>query len=347
MKKYKFGIIGAGLIADFHARAIRELPNARLVGVHSRTFEKAKRLAAAYGAKAYETLAGLLKDVDVVTIATASGVHLEPAVAAAQAGVHVICEKPLEITLERIDAMIAAHRKAGTLLGGVFQNRFNDAMGPLRQAIGDQRFGAITYAGLFVPWWREDGYYKDSWHGTWALDGGGAMMNQSIHMVDMLIDLMGLPEVVTGFTATLGHAIEAEDTAVGCMRFPNGALGVMYGTTASWPGQFKRFELTGTRGTAVYVENGFTVWRFADEGPADEEVRQRFGVIEGGGGVADPAAITHENHRRNFAAFLAALEAGSAFEIDAAEARKSVALILALYESARTGRVVHPDGQEA
>jgi len=112
MKKWKFGIVGAGLIADFHARAIHELPNARLVGVHNRTFDKARRLAAAHGAKAYETFEGLLKDVDVVTIATASGAHLEPAVAAAQAGVHVLCEKPLEITLERIDTMIAAHQKA-------------------------------------------------------------------------------------------------------------------------------------------------------------------------------------------------------------------------------------------
>lgn len=341
MKKWKFGIVGAGLIADFHARAIRELPNARLVGVHNRTFDKARRLAAAHGAKAYETFEGLLKDVDIITIATASGAHLKPAVAAAQAGVHVLCEKPLEITLERIDTMIAAHQKAGTLLGGIFQNRFNAAMGPFRQAITEGRFGAITYAGVFVPWWRTDEYYRDSWHGTWALDGGGAMMNQSIHMVDMLVDLMGLPEAVMGLAATLGHAIEAEDTAVAAARFPNGALGTLYGTTASWPGQFKRFELTGTRGTVIYVEDSFTVWQFADEQPQDEEIRQRFGQVRGGGGgVADPAAITHENHRKNIAAFLDALESGAAFEIDAAEARKSVALILALYESARTGQII-------
>ena len=340
MKKSRFGIVGAGLIADFHARAIRELPNARLIGVHDREFDKARRLAAAHKAKAYETLEGLLKDVDVAVIATPSGAHLEPAVAAAEAGVHVIFEKPLEITLDRIDAMIAAHRKAGTLLGGVFQNRFNAAMGPLHDAITEGRFGAVTYAGVFVPWWRNDDYYRDSWHGTWALDGGGAMMNQSIHMVDMLIDLMGLPESVMGFAATLGHAIEAEDTAVGSLRFPNGALGTLYGTTASWPGQFKRFELSGTRGTVVYVEDSFVVWQFADEQPEDEEIRRRFGQVKGQGGVADPAAITHENHRKNFAAFLRALELGTAFEIDAAEARKSVALILALYESARTGQAV-------
>jgi predicted dehydrogenase len=279
-------------------------------------------------------------EIDIITIATPSGFHAEPTIAAAQAGKHVLCEKPLEITLERIDEMIEAHEKSGTYLGGIFPYRFNDMMEPLREAINSGRFGVITYAGIYVPWWRTDDYYKDSWHGTWNLDGGGALMNQSIHMVDMLCDLLPPIESVQAFTATLGHKIETEDTAAVTLRYTNGALGIIYGTTASYPGTFRRFEITGTKGTVINVENSITVWQFADENPQDKEILAKFGQIEGGGGVADPAAITYENHTRNFKAFLDALESGKKFRIDGREARKAVEVILAVYQSANEKRPI-------
>jgi UDP-N-acetyl-2-amino-2-deoxyglucuronate dehydrogenase len=343
MKTWNFGIIGAGLIADFHAKAIADIPNAKLVACCDTIADKAKKLAAKTGCKAYGSYEELLQneEIDIVTIATPSGLHKEPTVAAAQAGKHVICEKPLDITLERIDAMIEAHEKSGTRLGGIFPYRFNDMMAPLREAINSRRFGVITYAAIFVPWWRTDEYYKDSWHGTWKLDGGGALMNQSIHMVDMLCDVMPLIESVQAFVGTLGHPqIEAEDVAVAVLRYTNGALGMIYGTTASYPGQFRRFEITGTKGTVINVENSITVWQFADEKPEDKEILEKFGQIEGGGGVADPAAITHENHTRNFKAFLDALETGQDFWINGAEARKAVEVILAIYESAKGQKLV-------
>jgi UDP-N-acetyl-2-amino-2-deoxyglucuronate dehydrogenase len=342
MKTWNFGIVGAGLIADFHARAIGDIPNAKFVACCDTNVPRAQALAGKYGATAYGSYEEMLKndDIDVVTIATPSGLHMEPTVAAAQAGKHVICEKPLEITLERIDAMIAAHEKAGTRLGGVFPYRFNDMMAPVRDAIKTGRFGTITYASVYVPWWRTDAYYKDSWHGTWKLDGGGALMNQSIHMVDMLCDLMPPIESVQAYTATLGHKMEAEDAAVAALRYTNGALGLIYGTTASYPGQFRRFEITGTKGTVINVENSITVWQFADQRPEDEPIRQKFMTIQGGGGVADPAAITHENHTRNFKAFLDSLEKGAEFWISGPEARKAVEVILAIYQSAREGRLV-------
>ncbi len=344
MKQWQFGIVGAGLIADFHARAIADIPNARLRGVFDSIPERAKALAEKHNVKAYDSIESFLADgeIDVVTIATPSGSHLEPAVAAAKAGKHVICEKPLEITLDRVDAMIAAHQAAGTKLGGVFQNRFTGAMAPLRAAIQAGRFGTLSYAGVYVPWWREDSYYAGSWRGTWKLDGGGALMNQSIHMIDMLCDLMPPVEAVQAFTGTLAHPqIETEDTAVGVVRFAGGALGVIYGTTASWPGQFKRFEITGNKGTAIYLEDSFTVWQFADESPEDERVRSEFGYKPGGAGaVADPAAIGHVNHTRNFKSFLDSLDGQGGMVIDGTEARKSVSLILAVYESAKTGRMI-------
>lgn len=342
MKTWNFGIIGAGLIANFHARALRDIPNARLVGCCDKIMEKGKKLADKYSCRAFKSYEEMLvsNEIDIVTIATPSGLHMEPTIAAAKAGKHVICEKPLDITLERIDAMIEAHKKSGTMLGGIFPYRFNDIMTPLREAINSGRFGTITYAGIYVPWWRSDEYYKDSWHGTWKLDGGGALMNQSIHMVDMLCDVTPPIESLQAYTATLGHKIEAEDTAVAVLRYANGALGIIYGTTASYPGQFRRFEITGTRGTVIQVENSFAVWQFADEKSEDAEIRAKFGQIEGGGGVSDPAAITHENHTRNFKAFLEALESGEDFWISGKEARKAVEVILAIYKSAKEQRPI-------
>ncbi len=360
MKTWNFGIIGAGLIADFHARAIVDIPNAKLIGCCDKILTRAEKLADKSGATAFGSYEDMLKseEIDIVTIATPSGLHMEPTIAAAQAGKHVICEKPLDITLERIDAMIDAHRKSGTVLGGIFQYRFNDAQMVLRKAINSGRFGVITYAGVYVPWWRSDEYYADSWHGTWKLDGGGALMNQSIHMIDMLCDLMPGEhpiESVQAFTGTLGHPqIETEDTAVAVLRFTNGALGIIYGTTASYPGQFKRFEITGTKGTVVYLEDSFTVWQFAKERAEDEQIRKRFGQVKDLGAVADPAAISHENHTRNFKAFIDALEGGDDFRgppnakkgvwgplcISGTEARKAVEVILAIYKSARKQRKV-------
>jgi len=342
MRTWNFGIVGAGLIADFHARAIRDIPNAKLIACCDTNLPRAEALAQKYGVRAYGSFEEMLqnKDIDIVTIATPSGLHMEPTVAAAQAGKHVVCEKPVDITLERIDAMIKAHEKAGTRLGGIFPYRFNDMMTPMREAIKSGRLGTITCASVYVPWWRTDAYYEGSWRGTWKLDGGGALMNQSIHMVDMLCDLMPPIESVQAFTATLGHKIETEDTATAVVRYTGGALGLIYGTTASYPGQFRRFEITGTKGTIINVENSITVWQFADERPEDAEVRSRFTAIQGGGGVADPAAITHENHTRNFKAFLESLETGKDFWISGPEARKAVEVILAIYRSAKEGKLI-------
>ena len=337
MKTWRFGVIGAGLAADLHARALGDIPQAKLMGFCDGGSGRAKKLAAVYHCQAFSSYQQMLNSdqLDVVSIATPSGFHMEPSVAAAKAGKHVLCEKPLEISLERIDAMIKAHQTSGTVLGGIFQNRFNDCVVPLRKAINTGRFGTITYAGVYVPWWRSDEYYTDCWHGTWKLDGGGALMNQSIHMVDMLCDLVGPVESVQGLVATLGHKrIETEDTAVAALRFGNGALGIIYGTTASYPGQLKRFEITGTKGTVICLEDSFMLWQFAEQRTEDEQIRKRFSRAETAGGAADPAAISHENHTRNFKAFIDALASGEDFCINASQARKAVQVVLAMYESA-------------
>ena len=340
MKTWNFGIIGAGTIADFHARAIESLPNARLVGISGSNYTKASYLADKYNCKAFTSYEEMLRsdEIEIVTIANPSGAHMEPSIEAARNGKHVICEKPLDISLERIDKMIEAHVNAGTYLGGIFNYRFNDTIQLLKSAIDKKRFGIITHASIEIPWWRNEDYYKSSWRGTWKLDGGGALMNQSIHMVDILQHLLGPIESLHAYIATLGHAIEVEDTATAILKFKNKALGSIYGSTTSFPGQFRRLAITGTKGTVVLVENSFTVWQFADQTEADAEILKKFSEIEGGGGVSDPKAIPFEQHAKNFAAFIKAMEAGKRFEIDAPEARKAVEIILAIYSSAKENK---------
>ena len=325
MKTWNFGIIGTGSIADFHAKAINSLSNARLLAVYGRNTDKTNKLAEKYDCKVYRDPSGILSDpdIDILAVATPSGAHMEPVIEAARYGKHVICEKPLEIALDRIDQMIEAHEKQGTRLGGIFNYRFNEPVRLLKKAVDSGRFGVITNASVYVPWWRNDQYYDSSWRGKWALDGGGALMNQSIHMVDMLQYMMGPVISLQAYAATLGHPqIEVEDTAVAILRFSNKALGMIYGSTASFPGQFRRLEITGTKGTVILEENSFKVWQFADP-------------LVGGGGVSDPMAIPFEPHARNIGAFIDAVEQNKPFEIDGREARKSVEIISGIYQSAR------------
>ncbi|NLE29488.1 MAG: Gfo/Idh/MocA family oxidoreductase [Phycisphaerae bacterium] len=344
-KTYGFGIIGTGMIGNFHAKAINELPNAKLIAAFDQVEERAKTFADQYGIKAYSTLDRFLEDpqIDVVTIGTPSGSHMEPTVSAAKFGKHVICEKPLEVTLSRIDEMIEAHQKAGTKLGGVFNSRYEPVNQMLKKVVSAGRLGRITYGAGYVPWFRSQEYYdQGGWRGTWKFDGGGALMNQGTHTVDLLRWLMG-SEVkrISAFTALLGHErLEVEDTAAAALEFANGALGILFATTALWPGQPARVELGGTGGMIVSETSCLKTFKFAQPEPGDEKIIEEFGAPPIVGGASDPKAISADNHRRNFETFLKALDAGVEPELNGVEARKAVQIVLSVYESARTGKPV-------
>jgi len=341
---HRFGIVGAGMIAAVHAEAIRGLPGAELAGIMDRGSGKGARIAPGLDTTASDDLLRFVarEDVDVVTVASPSGAHMEAAVAAAEAGKHCIVEKPIEITLARVDAMIETHARAGTTLGGIFNTRYADAAQLVERSRRKGRFGRLTFGAALGPWWRDPSYYESSdWKGTWGLDGGGALMNQGIHSVDLLLWLMGSPvRSVSARTARLAHrGIEVEDTATACLEFENGALGTIASTTSMWPGHFRTVTLAGTDGTAVLADNNLLFWRFRDERPGDADVRERHRAIPGAGvGASDPAAgVTAEGHRAVFADFIAALDENRRPAIDGEEARKAVAIILAIYESARSG----------
>ena len=333
------------MISEFHGKAISAIPGARVVAVFSRDAAKARRRAEQLGARAYADYGEFLKDEDlaIVSICTPSGAHLEPAVAAARAGKHVMNEKPVEVTLERADAIIAACERAGVKLGVIFQSRFSEAAGLLKRAIDAGRFGRLTLGDAYVKWHREQSYYDSgAWRGTKALDGGGALINQSIHAVDLLQWLMGPVGAVAAFAGRLIHErIEVEDAAVAAVRFANGALGAIEGTTSVWPGHLKRIEIGGSAGSAVIEEESILAWKFKDERPEDALIRGKFAsATTSGGGAGDPAAINFTGHRRQFEDFMRAIETDGSPLVDGPEGRKALEVVLAIYESARTGRVV-------
>lgn len=339
-----FGIIGCGMIAKFHARAIADA-GAKLVACYNRSPGPAAALAAETGCRAYTDLDALLADpaVQVVTIATPSGAHLEPALAAAAAGKHIIVEKPLEITLDRCDQLIAACRRAGVILSTTFPSRFHAPSREIKQAIDAGRFGRLTLGDAYVKWYRTQQYYDSgAWRGTWKLDGGGALMNQAIHSIDLLLWFMGPAVEVSAHTATLAHErIAVEDVAVASIRFANGALGTIEGSTAVWPGALKRIEIHGVQGTAIMEEEDIKEWRFAAETPADEALRQRLShKTKTGGGASDPKAIGHHGHTAQFLDVMGAIQEQRPPLIDGAEGRRAVELILAIYQAAEIGRSV-------
>jgi predicted dehydrogenase len=343
---FGFGIVGCGMISRFHAKAIADIKGAAVTACFSQTATSAETFAAEIpGCKPYQDLDAMLADprVDAISICTPSGAHMEACVAAAQAGKHVVVEKPLDVTLARCDAMIKACEKAGVTLATIFPSRFHQSSQLLKQAIDKGRFGRMTLGDAYVKWFRTQQYYDSgAWRGTWKLDGGGALMNQAIHSLDLLLWFMGPVEEVTAASATLAHErIEVEDVVVATLKFKSGALGVIEASTAAFPGELKRIELHGNQGSASLREEDIVRWEFAKKTKSDEELLARMaGKTNTGGGAADPKAIGHHGHTKLFQDFLNAIKKGKKPLIDGHEGRRSVEVILAIYKAAETGKAV-------
>lgn len=342
-----FGIIGSGMIARFHAEAIQAMASysgkGALIGIAGRSPDKTQTLASEFGCRAYESVDELLADpdIDIVTIATVSGAHLEPALAAAKAGKHIICEKPLEVTTERIDAMLAAAEENKVTIAGIFNRRFYPAIQEFKKAVEAGRFGRITMVEAAIKWYRDQAYYDSAgWRGTWALDGGGALMNQSIHTIDQLLYLCGPAVAVTASMACLIHeGIEVEDTAVATVEFANGALGVIHGSTACWSstGHPAEVHICGEKGSVFMADTAFRVWDFMEENADDERIKEEMMVSspQSGMGANDPNAIDYLGHQRNFENVVDAIQKGEEPLTNGQEARRAVALIQAIYRSAQ------------
>ena len=336
MSKLGFAVVGCGNIAEHHINGVLGTKETELICVVDNVEAKAKALAEKYKVKYYTDIKEMLKDkaVNVVTIALPSGLHMEVAIAAMEAGKDVLSEKPLDVTLEKIDKMIAVKNKTKRHLAGIFQSRFYESSLSIKKAIDEGKLGKLVLGDAYNKWWRSPEYYKSAgWRATWELDGGGALMNQAIHAIDLLQFFMGEVEAVTAYCETLVHKIQVEDTAIAILRFKNGALGTLEGTTSVNPGEERKHEIHGTKGTVILDGYEKVIWKL--EGQPE--------TVTGGklaGGVADPKALAFNGHIMQFNAFTKALLAGEVPPISAEQSRKSVELILAIYKSAREKREV-------
>jgi predicted dehydrogenase len=337
MKKIRFALAGSGAIAPTHAQALARIAEAELVAVYSRSADKGQVLAEQFNCQFYADYHEMLSKggIDAVAICTPSGTHAEFAVRAAQAGKHVLIEKPIEISLEGADAIISACKQNQVQLGVIFQRRFSPGVVKLKELLSQGRLGKINYAGCYAKLYRSQEYYDSgAWRGTWQLDGGGVLMNQGIHYVDLLQYLAGPVVEITARCATVGHErIEVEDAAAATVTFASGAIGVIEATTNAYPGLVSRIDLYGSEGSAI-IENDDLVYISLKSGEQFSTSVEADQV-----GVSSPQ-VTDENHEQQFRQFIAALQNKETMNVSGSEVRKALEIILAMYKSAFWGQPV-------
>jgi len=347
MKEYGVGIIGCGMISEFHASSINDIPNARIVAAADFVEDKVKAFSEKHNCEPYTDYNEMLQrdDIHIVSVCTPSGTHLDPALACAGAGKHLICEKPIEVTLERADALIKACDDNHVMLCAIFPLRFAHIFRAAKKAVDDGRLGRITVGDSYCKWWRTQEYYDSSgWRGTWKLDGGGACMNQGIHGIDMLQWLMGPVDTVIAYADCLAHQrIEVEDTAVAILRYRNRAMGVIECATSVNPGLARKIELHGDKGSIVLTDETIIKWEFEHERPEDAELREKYSPqnVADSHASSNPSAFDYASHREQIRDFINALDAGRPPEVDGREGRKAIEIITAIYRSAKSGEPVN------
>ena len=338
-KPIGFGIVGCGVIADFHANALADLPgDAVLVGAADVRQPAAAAFAERNHVRAFASVEELLAcpDVDVVNICTPSGFHADTAIAAANAGKHIIVEKPMAITTEQLDRMEQACTQNGVLLSSIAQSRFAQGVRMAKEAVDSGKLGKLVCADIYMKFLRTQEYYNSGgWRGTKAIDGGGALMNQGIHGVDLLLYLAGDVKSVYALSKTLTRSIEVEDTLSAVLEFRSGALGVIQATTSVSPGYPRRLELNGDAGSIALEETSIVRWDLP--GNEMQDVVSPSAVSSS---ASVPTAISTYGHTQQFADVIRALRTGEKPLIDLHEGRRAVDLILAVYRSAEERRPI-------
>ena len=338
-KELGFGVIGCGVITPWHIYGILHTKGAKLVAISDMVEERAKKLAQENKVSWYSDYRKMLEreDIDVVNICTPSGTHGEIAIEAAKAGKHIIVEKPMEITLEKCDEMISACRKANVKLATIFQSRFSPSVKRLKKAVTEGKFGRLILGDMYNKWYRSQEYYDSGkWRGTWKLDGGGALMNQGIHGVDLLQYIMGPVDSLYAYAKTLTHKIEVEDTAVAVINFKSGALGVIETTTSVYPGFSRKLEIHGEKGTVIIEGEDIIRWEFEGEESEIKEITSK----KKAGTSAKPTAMGKERHRVQIEEMVKAIKENREPLVNGEEGRKAIEIISAIYKSSRTGKPV-------
>jgi len=337
--KLGFGIIGCGTISNWHAQAINAIEGIELVGVTDVNSLAGSEFAQKYRVRPYDSVEELLKDdkIHVVCICTPSGLHAPLAVQAANAGKHVIVEKPMAINLKEADEIINACEKNNIKLAVISQLRFTDAISKLKNAVDKGLLGRLIMGDIYMKFYRSQEYYdKGGWRGTWKMDGGGALMNQGIHGIDLLQYIMGPVKSVFAHTRTLARKIEVEDTATAVLEFENGALGVIQATTSIYPGSPRVLEINGDKGTIALEEDSIIKWDIEGQVRPDDITIQR----TNSGAASNPSAFGIEGHIKQIKDMAEAVLNDRKPLVDQYEGRKPIEIIMAIYESSRAGKMV-------
>jgi len=331
------GLTGGGNISETHARALSRIPGAKLAAVFGSNAEKVSRICKEHGGKPYQDFQAFLshRPMEMVVIGSPSGMHAAQGIEAARHGLHVLVEKPIDISGERADALIAKCKEARVKLGVIFQDRFQPDIRRLKQLISQGMLGKPLLADARVKWFRPSEYYGGSrWRGTWALDGGGALMNQGVHTVDLLLWLLGEVRSVQARVATLLHKIETEDTALALLNFANGAVGVLQATTAAYPGYRRRLEITGSEGTVVLEHDRLIAVDLRKPSGIDLSI----GEGDRNSSPSSPVVSDTRGHQSAIEDFIRAIEEDGMPECDGTGGRRSVALVEAIYRASRSAQ---------
>ena len=338
----RFGLLGAGLIAPFHAKAIAAAEGCELIAIADSDTQRAAERAKAFDCDARSSLDELLADdrIDVVNVLLPNHAHADPTIAIARAGKHVLVEKPPAMSLADTDRMIDACQEAHVKLGIVLNCRVRKPIQEIRRAIASGRFGRILQADAIMKWFRSrDYYHSDGWRSQ-RRSGAGVTIQQAFHYIDLLQYLVGPARNVQARMCNLAHGdVELEDTLNAWLEYDNGARGVVQASTAFWPGSDIRIEVNGERGTAIMVGERMETWKFRDDRPEDESIRQlgRHAVTTAAGGPAD---FDFADHQAVIADFADAIRENREPFITAQSARHTLEVALAMYQSARTGETV-------
>jgi UDP-N-acetyl-2-amino-2-deoxyglucuronate dehydrogenase len=345
MTGHGFAIVGCGVISRTHARAIAALPDAHLVTAVDVEPERAAALTAQFGGEPETDLGRALSraDVDIVSVCVPSGLHAEVGCLAAAAGKHVLVEKPIDITLGAADRLIAAAEGAGVKLAVISQHRFDAGVRQMKDIISSGRLGRLLVGDAYIKWYRTQDYYDSGdWRGTWALDGGGCLMNQGVHYVDLLRWMMGPVRSIVARCRTAAHQIEVEDIATALLEFENGAVGVLEASTSIYPGMGERLEISGTGGTLVVESGVMRVSELKDYRGETSFYGRKVDAHEplAAEGVADPASISDNSHQAQIQDLLEAIEGDRDPFVTGREARHALEVILGVYDSAQRGTEV-------
>ncbi|MUH36726.1 gfo/Idh/MocA family oxidoreductase [Zobellia amurskyensis] len=331
------GIIGTGSIVHTYVKCLSEMEGVRIVGLCTKSKDRVEQVKAEFGLPVYSDYDSFLAlpEIDLVCICNESGKHSEAIQAAAMARKHILSEKPLEVTTEKIDGLIALCKEQKVLLGCVLQNRCSTDYRRVEEAVKSGKLGKLLMGNASINWYRSEAYYsKSNWRGTIKLDGGAAFINQGIHTVDLLMNLMGAAASVFANVQTRVHKIEGEDVGAVLVNYENGAIGTITAGTALFPGYPERVEVYGEKGSIIMEGGKIIAWNIKGEDSPELTSEEQ------GSGAADPTAIGHQNHKIVLQDMVEAIRNNRKSMVDGAEARKSVALINAIYESSRTNKLV-------